>query len=58
MAFLLPLLATGAAVGGVNAAANGVSKTLGKLPLIGPLVSTVANGVSQVAGNSMHTLFK
>ncbi len=58
MAFLLPMLATGAAVGGVNAAANVVSKTVGQLPLIGPVISTVANGISQVAGNSVLSLFK
>jgi hypothetical protein len=55
---LLGLLGMGAAAGGIGTATNAVSSLASKIPLVGPLISNVANGVGGMASASLPGLFK
>ncbi|OWQ44521.1 hypothetical protein CDL60_23770 [Roseateles noduli] len=55
---LLGLLGAGAASGGIGAVTNAVSSVAGKIPLIGPLISGMTQGVGNMSSALLPGLFK
>ena len=55
---LLGLLGAGAASGGIGAVTNMASSAASKIPLIGPLISGVTQGIGNLSSSLLPGLFK